>query len=66
MCGSLRHGLLSPRAAVLRSARFRSAAFGSGHPLPTSCYQFIDPGGMDGLVSRSFPGVEPGPLSLGA
>jgi hypothetical protein len=37
-------------------ARFTSAVFGSGHPLPTNCYQLTDPGGMDGLVSRACPG----------
>jgi hypothetical protein len=51
-CGSLRRRLHSPHAAVLRPARFTSAVFGSGHLLPTNCYQFTDPGGMDGLVIR--------------
>jgi hypothetical protein len=55
-CGSLRLRLHSPHATVLRPARFTSAVFGSGHPLPTNCYQFTDPGGMDGLVSRACPG----------
>jgi hypothetical protein len=31
------------------------------HFLLTATTEFTDPGGMDGLVERAHPGIEPGP-----
>jgi hypothetical protein len=60
-CGSLRLRLHSPHATVLRPARFTSAVFGSGHPLPITATNLPTPEGWTAWLAVPAPGIEPRP-----